>query len=98
MTRPHIVPEHARRLRQCDASDIAAELLTEARTITCPLALWLLPNGEFLITASRGSDYERRLAHDGPSLVGVYSGDATKADIIADVQVRAEQIGMEWAT
>lgn len=93
MTHSHIVPEHSRRLRD----DMAAELLSEARHADIKLALFLLPSGEFKITAASGPAFDYHFAHDCHSMVGVYSGDATKADIVADVQVRAETIGMAWA-
>lgn len=96
-THGHIVPEHNRRLRQCDAGDMAAELLHEARHAGIKLALFLLPNGDFKITASQGPAFDYHMAHDERSMVGLYDGEATKAQIVDDVRVRAEQIGMEWA-
>lgn len=98
MTHGHIVPDRSRRLRQCDADDMAAELLSEARHADIKLALFLLPSGEFKITAASGPAFDYHFAHDRHSMVGLYSGEATKAEIVEDVRVRAEQIGMEWAT
>ena len=97
MSHGHIVPERNRRLRECDAVDIALEMLGEARACRYSLALFLLPDGEFKVTASRGPAFDYLHAHNSAALVGVYTGEADVADVVEDVWARAERIEMEWS-
>lgn len=94
----HACAPSRRRIHRRDADDVACELLIEARARGYPLALFLLPNCEFAIKAARSYGYEHALRHDPSSLVGVYTGEAAKVDLIADIYARAEELGIEWPT
>lgn len=96
MTTMHIVPEAARRLRRCDADDAAESALNQARTGPNRIALFLGPDGEFFAGIVDSERCEDLLSRYPASFVGAYSRDAMKCDVIADIRVRALQIGMEW--
>lgn len=93
----HIAAHCNRRIRLLDADDVAAQLLAQAREGPRRMALFLTPAGDFLAAPHESPDYELYMSTNGRSLVGVYSGDAAKCDVVEDVRVRAEMIGMEWA-
>lgn len=95
---PPTVADHhkPRRLRESDALDVAKELLSWARQQNCALCLWLLPDGDYRITAAAGMAFDGLYAHNRASLIGTYKGDAMACDVVEDVWVRAEQIELEW--
>lgn len=93
----HIAAHCNRRIRLLDADDVAAQLLAQAREGPRRMALFLKPDGEFLAATYVSDRYLDFAARFPGSLVGVYSGDAMKCDVVEDIRVRAEMIGMEWA-
>ncbi len=67
------------------ATEIAQELLTEAKARGYELALFMLPNGEFGIAPAYSPRADVFLRAYPDSLVGVYDGTASIADIVQDI-------------
>lgn len=91
-----IAADRHRKIRLLDADDVAAQLLEQARERPCRMALFVTPDGDFLAAQHDSERYGHLLAKFEHSLVGIYSGDAMKVDVLEDIWARCEQIGMEW--
>lgn len=87
---------HSRRIRRCDAQDVADELIRRCQEIHRPQALFVLPTGEFGFASVDEPEFVECFTEFNRMFCGVYTDDVCRGVVVDDIRARCEDIGIEW--